>query len=170
MRPSGPDKQQRWTGPRRHVLAPTFPPHFCHTSHPGVSSRRSASASVQLLRQRRLLPRCPMCTGCDRVQARWWGPERRGRARLSAPLLLWWIMSRETRRRGDTQRRGELSHSAGCRGGGYLPCRQTHSSSPRGNPGTYNATYLLLHIYRSRARSQCGEALRNQETQEKESF
>ena len=31
----------------------------------------------------------------------------------------------------------------------------------------YNATYLVLHIYRSQAESQFGEALRNQELQKR---
>lgn len=31
----------------------------------------------------------------------------------------------------------------------------------------YNATYLVLHIYRSQAESQFGEALRNQEAQKR---
>lgn len=34
----------------------------------------------------------------------------------------------------------------------------------------YNATYLVLHIYRSQAESQFGEALRNQEAQNKKAF
>lgn len=38
---------------------------------------------------------------------------------------------------------------------------------PRGNSRMHNATYLLLHIYRSQAESQLGEALRNQEMQKR---
>lgn len=34
----------------------------------------------------------------------------------------------------------------------------------------YNATYLVLHIYRSQAESQFGEALRNREMQKKKAF
>lgn len=65
----------------------------------------------------------------------------------------------ELPKRHPTQR-GTQSSLSDC-----LLCRQTHFPSPWGSSGMYNATYLVVHIYKSHAESQFGEALRNQEMQ-----
>lgn len=147
-----------------------IPPDFCHTSYACFSFRRSASAIVQLL----LWLKRTFAALVPDVQGGTTKPMRdddvgksRNRSMPKCPIiaLVNHVKGDKAPKRHPTQRGTQSRHSlSDC---SYLPCRQTHFFSPRGNSRMYNATYLVLHIYRSQAESQFGEALRNQEMQKR---
>lgn len=103
-----------------------------------------------------------MCRGYDKVHVWWWcGQKQKPEHKCPIIALVNHVKIDKARKRHPTQRGTQSRHSlSDC---SYLPCRQTHFFSPRGNTRMYNATYLVVHIYRSQAESQFGEALRNQE-------
>lgn len=69
-------------------------------------------------------------------------------------------MLKSMSRQRDTQHREGLSHSTVCQT--VYHADKHIFFAPWGNAGMHNTTYLELHIYKSQAGSQFGEALRKE--------